>query len=322
MSSGPPPPKKFSKVKVRLAQNVEVPTPEEEKLTIVPSLLPADEALPQEEQAIRTFFKKPSAPVVAPVVASAKPVIASAKPIAPSAKPVVASVKPVVASVKPQELKPKPLIASVKSVVLEEESKEEASGLQFEGSELEDLANAILEEEKKSPHSKNIQTFVPQTSRGFAEFIRQNYSEYALPPPPSEPDYDACMKMGASGSQKAEIYQYQQFVRDYMSWSSPYRGILVYHGLGSGKTCTAIAAAEALYATANRRIIVMTPFSLRKNFVKEITFCGFRHFRLQNHWLSYPNDPINEPLVRLFASKVLGIPIKYLKKAKQMKPTL
>lgn len=312
MSSGPPPPKKFSKIKVRLAKNVEVPTPEEEKLTIVPSLFPADEALPQEEQAIRTFFKKPSAskpqepkpqepsPAIVPSIAKPAIVPSAAKPaIAPSAA------KPFT---KPLSVKP----------VVQEESKEEPSGLEFEGTELEDLATAILEEEKKSPHAKNIQTFVPQTNRGFAEFIRQNYSEYALPPPPSEPDYDACMKMGASGSQKAEIYQYQQFVRDYMSWSSPYRGILVYHGLGSGKTCTAIAAAEALYATANRRIIVMTPFSLRKNFVKEITFCGFRHFRLQNHWLSYPNDPINEPLVRLFASKVLGIPIKYLKKAKQI----
>jgi hypothetical protein len=46
---------------------------------------------------------------------------------------------------------------------------------------------------------------------------------------------------------------------------SPYRGILTYHGLGSGKTCTAIATAEALYSRGRKKIIVMTPFSLRKD---------------------------------------------------------
>jgi hypothetical protein len=54
-----------------------------------------------------------------------------------------------------------------------------------------------------------------------------------------------------------------------MRKEAPYRGILVYHGLGSGKTCTAIAASEALSTNAKKKIIVMTPFSLKKNFLKE-----------------------------------------------------
>ena len=39
---------------------------------------------------------------------------------------------------------------------------------------------------------------------------------------------------------------YQNFVKEYLSINTPYRGLLVYHGLGTGKTATAISAAEGL----------------------------------------------------------------------------
>jgi hypothetical protein len=69
----------------------------------------------------------------------------------------------------------------------------------------------------------------------------------------------------------------------------------VYHGLGSGKTCSAIAAAEALFGTRGSKIIVMTPASLRGNFIDEVSFCGFKHFRLQNHWTSLSLTPGSDP---------------------------
>ena len=112
-----------------------------------------------------------------------------------------------------------------------------------------------------------------------------------------------------------EKYPYQKFIREYIRQASPYRGILVYHGLGSGKTCSAIAASEALFATAHKKIIVMTPFSLRKNFLKEITFCGFRHFRLQNYWISLNKE---DPAHQLFATEVLNISPRHLKTAKHI----
>ena len=59
----------------------------------------------------------------------------------------------------------------------------------------------------------------------------------------------------------------------------------------------------------------MTPFSLRKNFLKEITFCGFRHFRLQNYWVSLNKD---DPAHQLFAVEVLNISPKHLKTAKHI----
>ena len=41
-----------------------------------------------------------------------------------------------------------------------------------------------------------------------------------------------------------EIQPHQAFVRNFLSAATPYSGLLLYHGLGTGKTCTAITVAE------------------------------------------------------------------------------
>jgi uncharacterized protein YnzC (UPF0291/DUF896 family) len=144
--------------------------------------------------------------------------------------------------------------------------------------------------------------YIPSTSRGFSEFIKETYKSFILDP----------SKPPLPGEEK---YPYQRFIREYMRNDSPYRGILTYHGLGSGKTCTAIAAAEAIYSRGKKKIIVMTPFSLRKNFLKEVSQCGFRHFRLKNFWTSMP---VGDADARLFATSVLNIPELHLKSAKSI----
>ena len=68
-------------------------------------------------------------------------------------------------------------------------------------------------------------------------------------------------------------FKYQEFLRDYMQNNSPYRGVLLYHGLGSGKTCTAIEIAENLKNDKN--IIIMLPAALKGNFINHgILYCG------------------------------------------------
>lgn len=42
----------------------------------------------------------------------------------------------------------------------------------------------------------------------------------------------------------------------------------MYHGLGSGKTATSIAIAEGM--KDSKRVIIMTPASLRANYVEEL----------------------------------------------------
>ena len=37
-----------------------------------------------------------------------------------------------------------------------------------------------------------------------------------------------------------ELFSHQKFIKDYIQYSSPYRGLLVFHNLGTGKTCSAV----------------------------------------------------------------------------------
>ena len=37
-----------------------------------------------------------------------------------------------------------------------------------------------------------------------------------------------------------ELSAHQEFIKRFISYQSPYNGVLLYHGLGSGKTCSAL----------------------------------------------------------------------------------
>ena len=41
-----------------------------------------------------------------------------------------------------------------------------------------------------------------------------------------------------------ELSPHQNFIRNFLSEYTPYNGVLLYHGLGTGKTCSAIGIAE------------------------------------------------------------------------------
>lgn len=79
-----------------------------------------------------------------------------------------------------------------------------------------------------------------------------------------------------------KLLTHQKVVRDYLNLYTPYRGLLLYHGLGSGKTCTSIAIAEGM--KTNRRVIVMTPASLKMNFFSEIKKCGDVMYKKNQYW--------------------------------------
>ena len=49
-----------------------------------------------------------------------------------------------------------------------------------------------------------------------------------------------------------QIAPHQRFVRSFMSASTPYNGLLLFHGLGSGKTCAAMQVAEETFNTLAR----------------------------------------------------------------------
>jgi ribA/ribD-fused uncharacterized protein len=172
-------------------------------------------------------------------------------------------------------------------------------------------ADDILKVESTDPYKLQTETFVPMTRRGFGTFIRNKFRPIFPTEQQRKLDVATCKGKGEQGKKEVSMYHYQEFIREYMRYETPYRGLLVYHGLGSGKTCSAIAAAEALYGTHGMKLIIMTPFSLRDNFISEISFCGFKHFRLDNNWISLSLLPGSKPepeLVKLFAKTIYKMP--------------
>ena len=79
-----------------------------------------------------------------------------------------------------------------------------------------------------------------------------------------------------------DLKAYQKLVRDYLLIETPYRGLLLYHGLGSGKTRSAIAIAESLLTT--KKIYVLTPASLEDNFLEEIRVAGDPVYVRDQYW--------------------------------------
>ena len=82
-------------------------------------------------------------------------------------------------------------------------------------------------------------------------------------------------------SEKNDFKIYQNFVKYYLSLETPYRGLLVYHGLGTGKTATAITTAESL--SENMDIFTLLPASLETNFIEEVKRWRSDIFDLENN---------------------------------------
>lgn len=60
----------------------------------------------------------------------------------------------------------------------------------------------------------------------------------------------------------------QQFLSEFINPQTPYMGILVYHRIGSGKTCTSVRIAEKW--KKYKRIVVVVPASLKNNYRNEL----------------------------------------------------
>jgi len=171
--------------------------------------------------------------------------------------------------------------------------------------ELSAYQEAVDADEAVSTYAESEpEPYIPQDNKKFFTFIKSRYSQFELPQILGQK-----INPTACDSMTLQTYKYQAFIREFMRDASPYRGILVYHGLGSGKTCTSIAAAESLYGQSGKKIIVMTPATLRQNYLRELTFCGFRHNNLENFWVKIPLKPaVNQ----VFARAQVSIPEKLI----------
>uniref|UniRef100_A0A6C0EQ09 Helicase/UvrB N-terminal domain-containing protein n=1 Tax=viral metagenome TaxID=1070528 RepID=A0A6C0EQ09_9ZZZZ len=121
-----------------------------------------------------------------------------------------------------------------------------------------------------------------------------------------------CDSMNESKSGAFSLLTHQSIVRDYINLYTPYRGLLLYHGLGAGKTCASIAIAEGFQNPMH--ILVLTPASLRQNYQNKIKKCGNEMYRLNQYWEFLSNDN-NTKKTRILA-KMLSVSESFVKKHK------
>jgi len=84
------------------------------------------------------------------------------------------------------------------------------------------------------------------------------------------------------------LYPHQEFVRRYLSPHTPYRGLLIFHSLGSGKSLICISVAVDHYLYDKKRCLLVTKGSSgRENFKREIDhYYEMAKFSAKN----YPDD--------------------------------
>jgi SNF2 family N-terminal domain. len=78
--------------------------------------------------------------------------------------------------------------------------------------------------------------------RLFPSWVLANFKHFKLPDMVKVSNEDPCFRKS-----KLELRKYQVFLSRYLDFNSSYKNILIYHGLGSGKTTSAINIYNMLY---------------------------------------------------------------------------
>ena len=130
------------------------------------------------------------------------------------------------------------------------------------------------EKNKKYSKNKDDTNYIKKTEqyvnlkvsgRLFPTWILTNFNRYKLPEIFID-GTDPCNDKKINN----ELHKYQEFVGKYLDYNSPHRDILLYHGLGSGKSRTAINVYNILYNYSPEWNV----FIILKATLKESTWYG------------------------------------------------
>ena len=256
-------------------------------------------------------------------------------------------VKPIISEELPPSKKAKK-VAVKKPLLIEEEEEEEKNEEEVKPKDVEDLEKetqitvklpgnkserktkrvekgiAILGQEvivdigdtpinlrlpKRSPPVNiKVSSYYMNNREKFINFINSIFEPYRRELQ-SNSETISCDTIGKD-SETVSLLTHQKIVRDYMNLYTPYRGLLLYHGLGSGKTCSSIAIAEGM--KNSKRVIILTPKSLRENYISELKKCGDLIYKKNQFWEWISLEMYPEALEPL--SAILNLTQDYIKK--------
>ena len=132
----------------------------------------------------------------------------------------------------------------------------------------------------------------------FSDFINKNFSKEAISN--SLNKKTKLIKWIDNKKKTMDPFDHQWFVSNYLNDNTPYRGLLLYHGLGSGKSGASITIAEGF---KNKKIVILTPASLKNNYKIEISKFGEMAYTKNYNWNYVLHENYNEDLEKLGISK-------------------
>lgn len=102
--------------------------------------------------------------------------------------------------------------------------------------------------------------------RLFPSWVVANFSKLKLPEIILDQSKDVC-----SVKEKERMREYQIFISKIMDYNGPYKDILVYHGLGAGKTASTINLYNVLYnSNPGWNVFILLKATLRPNWIREL----------------------------------------------------
>ena len=105
--------------------------------------------------------------------------------------------------------------------------------------------------------SRNIIN-LEQNGRIFPLWVMKNFKDFILPEIILKEGEDPCNEVRTEG-----LTLYQKFIGNFISYQSPFKNILIYHGVGAGKTYSAINVYNILFNyTPKWNIFLLIPASL------------------------------------------------------------
>jgi hypothetical protein len=149
-----------------------------------------------------------------------------------------------------------------------------------------------------------------QGGRLFPTFILANFKKYKLPDIIRKAGEDPCAPSSKDkdGNITSALKAYQVFLGQYLDFRSPYRDMLIYHGLGSGKTASAINIYNVLYNyTPGWNVFILIKASLKGSWLNELKKWLGRdeyEFRFKNIEFVHYDSPFAH---RDFADKLKGV---------------
>lgn len=143
-------------------------------------------------------------------------------------------------------------------------------------------------------YKNNTEYILPNITK-FPDFVFTKYDNYRL----GKAHIKNCEDIDKK--EESDLFLYQKFVLKYLEKSSPYRGILLYYGLGSGKTRAAIEIAKQ-YREIGKKVVFISPASLVDNFIGELIKWGDLNLGKNKNKNSVPDKEDLKPHGYLFVS--------------------